>query len=115
MIAQVGYMLKEQDLMSQRNVIGQKQMLMQLPHVTDMGHYRKSKFLCKEAHGKELTHAGQPCAICLDVVHSSGLHEILEQDSIRNVLSDRYLHGSNLTGKHYVRVNIVRVSRFLDP
>jgi hypothetical protein len=34
MVAQMRYVLEEQDLLSQRDVIEQHKMLMQLPHVT---------------------------------------------------------------------------------
>ena len=68
MIAQMGNVLKKLDLVSQRYVIEQNQMLMQLSHVTNMRHHRKTQFLCQKTHGEELAHSGKPCAIRLKVV-----------------------------------------------
>ena len=56
MAAQVRDVLQEQDFVRQRDVVEQDEVLVQLPHISNVRHYWKEEFLRKKADGKKLTH-----------------------------------------------------------
>ena len=80
MVAQVRDVFEKQNIVPKRNVIEEYQVLVQLPHIADMGHYRISQLLCQETYGKKFAHPPQPGTIRLNVVQRARLHEILKHD-----------------------------------
>src|SRR5882724_1755856 len=108
-------MLQERQLVSQRNVIEQNEVLMHLPHVPYVRNYGKREFLCKETDGEKLTDTRQPGAVSLYIVQGRSLHKILEHHSIRNMLARRDLDRSNFARQHSVSMNVVRMCGLFDP
>jgi len=77
-VAQVWNVLQESRFMSQRNMIEQHEMLMQLSHVSNMRDYGEAKYLCQETDGQELAHSRNSCAVDLDIVKRLRLHKRFE-------------------------------------
>ena len=61
-------------------------MLMHLAHIANMRDYRKVEEFRQETHTQELAHPRNPRAIDLYEGNRPGLHEVLEQDAIRDML-----------------------------
>src|SRR6266478_4025562 len=101
--------------MSQCNVVEQGEVLMQLPHVPDMGRHRAAKLLRKNADREKLAHSRQSGAVGLDVVKCFGLQEILEHYPIGNVLPCCDSYRRNFARQDNVRPNVVRMRGLLDP
>lgn len=78
MLPQVRNVFKEQSLVAKRNVVEQDQVLMDLPHVADVGYYRKAKFAGEQADGDKFRNSGKARAIGLNDMDCTRLHEIVE-------------------------------------
>jgi hypothetical protein len=90
-------------------------MLMQLSHISNVRGNRQAKLSRKEADGQELADASQSGAISLNVVQSASLQEVLEYNTIRNMLSRRDFHRRNLASQHDMSVEVVGVRGLFDP
>src|SRR5690242_12193347 len=69
------------------NMVEENQMLMDLAHIADMRHDWKLEDFGKKADGQELADTSNSRAINLDERERLRFHEVLELDSICNVLS----------------------------
>jgi hypothetical protein len=94
MVLEMGNMLEEGAIETQPNPVEQNQVLMHLSHIADMGDYRKVEDLCQQTHGQKLAHPRHPGAVDLYEVNCPRLHEVLEQDTIRDMLSRCDLDGA---------------------
>src|SRR5271169_5444697 len=90
-------------------------MLVQLPHVSNVGNNGQAKLLCHETDGKKLAHPGQPSAVRLNEMHSSVLKEVLEEDAVRDVFAGGNSYRCDRKRELGVRMHIVRVSGLLNP
>ena len=81
--------LEEYCFVSHGNVIEQNQMLVNLPHVTDVRNHAQSEFSRQQAHCEELGYPGHPRTVYLHDLRRLRLHEVLKHDSVWNVLPQR--------------------------
>ena len=91
MFAQVWDVLKENYFVPDGNVVGQNQMLRQLPHVADMRHDRHAEFPAEQTHGDEFTGARHTHGVHLNEAGALGLQIIFEDNAVRHVLAEREL------------------------
>src|SRR5437762_10467227 len=77
-LSEMGNVLEENYFVIERDVIEENQVLMQLPHIANVGHDRQAKLLCHQAHREKFAHAREPGAIGLDEMRPSVLEEVLE-------------------------------------
>ena len=70
---------------------------MHLSHVANVRHYGKIEDLRKETNGQELADACDSRTIDLDERQCLGLHEVLEQNTVCNMLSGRDLGWTHRT------------------
>jgi hypothetical protein len=66
--------------------IEQDQVLMELPHVTDMGNYWQVELFCEKADRQKFADTCESCAVSLNVVNGSCFDKIFEQYPIGDVL-----------------------------
>src|ERR1700733_1150777 len=88
---------------------------MHLSHIADMRDYRKVEDFRQETHTQKLAHPRHPRAIHLYEGNRPGLHEVLEQDAIRDMLSSCDLDWAYGTGELHMRLYIIGVRGFFDP
>ena len=86
-LPQVRDVLAKPGLMSKGDVIEQYQMLMDLPHVADVRNYRQTKLASQQTDRQKFRNACNARAIHLHEPHRASLHEILENNSIGDVLT----------------------------
>ena len=82
-------------LESEADMVEENQVLMHLAHITDMGHDRQVENLREEADREELAHTRDSCTVDLDEGKRTGFHEVLEQDSVRDMLAGGNLKGAD--------------------
>ena len=87
MLLQVRNMLQEKCLMSQRNMIEQDQMLMQLPHIAYMRYNRDAELAAQKANGDKLAHPSYPYRIHLDKTGRTRLQIVLKNDPVGNMFA----------------------------
>src|SRR6266567_6652662 len=97
------------------NVIEKQKVLMDLPHVSDMRNDWKSKLLCQQTDSEELADAREPRAVCLYEMYRTAIKEILEQNSIRDVLPGGKPYRRNMVCELRMRVRVIGMRWFLDP
>src|SRR6202050_4433875 len=107
--------LKELGFQPQPNMIEENQVLMQLPHVANVRHHGKIEDPGQQTDGKEFADPRDPGAIDLDKRQRMGLEEVLEQDTVCDVLSGSDIDGAHRTGYFHVSLDVVRVGRLFDP
>ena len=73
--------------MAQRHPVEEHQVLVNLPHVAHVGHDGQVELLGQQADGNELADAADARAIDLDEVGGAGLHVVLEEHPVRNMLA----------------------------
>ncbi len=83
--------LQKGSLESQRDMVKKNQVLMHLSHVANVRHHGKIEDLRKEADGQELADTCDSRAIHLNERQRLRLHEVLEQNTVCNMLSRRDL------------------------
>jgi|SRR5579862_2084150 len=106
---------KKDYFMANRDVVDQHKVLMDLSHVPNVGDDRNFVSARQQTDSQEFADSAETCAIGLQKANASCLEVVLENYAIRNVLADREQNRRNLDGKFAMRINIVRVGRFLDP
>ena len=80
MFLQMRDVFQKHDLVAERNVIEQHEMLVQLAHVANVGNHRQAKLLRHQADGEKLAHAREPGAIRLHEMHATVMEEVLEEN-----------------------------------
>src|ERR1700690_35817 len=78
MFAHMRNTFEEQRFMPDRNVIEEHEMLMNLPHVSDVRHHRQPEFPRQQAHCNKLRNSREPRAIRLHEMQRASLHVVLE-------------------------------------
>src|ERR1700693_234910 len=92
-------------------MVEQHQVLVNLPHIAHVRNDSQAELSRQYADRDELRDAGYPRAVDLHNLHSRSLHEILEHDSVRNVLTQGNWDRLDRLCKGAVRANIVWVGR----
>src|SRR6266850_5964488 len=69
MFSQMGDMLKKDNLMPERDVVEQNEVLMKLTHISNVRNDRHAKFPAKQTGGNEFAHSGDSYRVHLDVSH----------------------------------------------
>src|SRR4029077_1408657 len=90
-IPKMGDVFQEGNLESQPDMVKKNQVLMHLSHVANVRHHGKIEDLCKETDGQKLADACDSRTIDLDERQRLGLHEVLKQNTVCNMLSGRDL------------------------
>src|SRR6266850_1289700 len=115
MFSQMGDMLKKDNLMPERDVVEQNEVLVKLTHVTNMRNYRNAKFLAQQTDGNKFAHSGDSHRVHLDVSHAPGLQVILENDPVRNMFAKGQLRRRERLGQCLVAEHVIRMRRLFDP
>ena len=115
MFSQMRNMLKKDNLMTERDVIEQNEVLVKLPHIPNVRNHRDAKFPAQQADGNEFAHPGNSHRVHLDESGARGLQVILENDTVRNVFANRQLRRRQRLGQCLVPDHIIRVRRLFDP
>ena len=115
MFAQVRDMFKEYDFVTEGDVVEQRVVLVELAHVTDVGHNRHAKFTAKQADGDEFAHAGNPYSIHLNKSSAPALQIVLEDDAIWNVFTQCQFRWRDSVGKRFVAEDVVGMRWFFNP
>lgn len=99
----------------QANMIEEHEMLMDLPHITDVGSHGEIVVLGKETNRQKFADAANAYAIDLDKVHGLELEVILELDGIGHVLAGSNLDGGNRARDTLMPDDIIGMGWFFDP
>ncbi len=102
MLSQMRDMLKKDNLMPERDMIEQNQVLVKLPHVANVRNHRYTKFPAEQADGDEFAHPSHSHRVHLDESCALGLQVILENDPVRNVFAERELRRRQRLGQCFV-------------
>ena len=89
---------EEQYLVSQRDMIKEHQMLMNLAHVSHVGDDRQSKFSREQAYCQELGDACKPGAIGLDKMQRPSPHHIFKKNAVGDMFAKRDSSGCDCLG-----------------
>jgi hypothetical protein len=81
--------LKEENFMFKCNPVEQHQVLMKLPHVSDVRNDGQVEFLRKQTHSEKFTDTSEPGSVGLNIVNCASLKEVFEHNAIGNVLPCR--------------------------
>ena len=108
MAAQMRDVFQENRFVTQRDMIKQDQVLMDLPHIANMRHHRNTVFPRQQADCNELADATEPHTIGLQESRRVRLQIILENHLIGHMLADRPAakarwHGSAIDGRVHHR------------
>jgi hypothetical protein len=107
MFTQMGDVFEEDFFQAECDMVDQHQMLVYLPHVTDMRHDFQPELSCQQTHGQEFTDAADACAVNLDKGCRTGLHEIFELNAIGNMLAQGHLKGIDRQRQRLMPQNII--------
>ena len=94
--------LEKYSFVSHGDVIEQNQMLVNLSHVADVRNDSQAEFSRQKADREELRNSSNPRAVHLHDMNGFRLHEILEHDSVRNVLAQSNRDGLDGLGQRAV-------------
>ena len=104
MIPKMWNVFQECGLVAKPYVVEQNQVLMDLSHIADMRDHRNIKDPGQKTDGQELADSRDARAVDLDKRECPRLQEILEQDTIRNMLAgsdlDRDRKSTRLNSSH---------------
>src|SRR5882757_9459273 len=89
--------LKELYFEAQPDMVEENQVLMQLSHVTNVRHHGKTEDPREKTDSKELADTPNSRAIDLNERQRLGLHEVLEQNTVCDMLTGSDLHWAHRT------------------
>ena len=106
---------QECGLVAKPYVVEQNKVLMDLSHIANMRDYRNIKDPGQKADGQELAYSRDARAVDLDKRECPRLQEILEQDTIRNMLAGSDLDRMDGPRKLGMSLDVIRMGRLFDP
>jgi hypothetical protein len=106
---------EKDDVMTERDVIKQREMLMELSHVANVGHERHVKFSGEQTYRKKLADAGNTNRVRLNKSSALRLEIIFEDDAVRDVFANREFRRRDGVSEGFVAEHIVGVRGFFDP
>ena len=115
MFLEVWNVFQEQLFVPQRGVIKVHQVLVDLPHVADVGYDRQAKLSRQQADAEKLADAANAGSIHLYPLDRSRLHKILEDNSVRNMLAQSDGNRRNGVSNRFVGRNIIGMGWFFNP
>ncbi len=115
MLPKMGNVFQKDNLVAERNVVEQDEVLVQLPHIANVRYDGHAKLAAKQTHRNEFTDASHASRIHLDESRASGQQIILEDDAVRDVFPNRQPGGSDCVGEGLVAEHVIRVRWLLDP
>ena len=101
--------------MTERDVVEQHQVLMDLPHVSNVGYNRLAESLGEQADGEKLANASKANDIRLNEVNGVRLEQLLEDDAIGDVSTGCQPGRGDLPRDERMTEDVVGVSRLRNP
>jgi len=114
MLLQMRNVFQELSFVAKGDVVEQDQVLMDLAHVADVGYHGQAEFPGEQTDGDKFRNTGKAGAIGLNDMHGSGLHEIVEQNAIGDMLAESNAGRGNGFGELLVGGDVIGVSRLFN-